>query len=293
MPEAKKCTVGRLAVRFSVSWHLQLPEKTRIIMTEHQYVLSQTANVAERERLDLLEQLEDARSQRYMTALGIQKGWRCLEVGAGHGSIARWLAAQVGPQGRVVATDINPRFLTEMQLPNIEVRQHDIRTDPLEPGLYDLAHCRSVLVHMPEPQLVVRRMVAALRSGGGLLVEEGDASSVRAVDANHPLAGSFNRQSRELLDRLMHSTGYNPYSGCRVRGLLEDAGLTEIDNEGVSRIVRGGEAEARLMCMTLPAFVERGILSPAEYAEHQQVLLDPSFSFITRTTFAAWGKRAS
>ena len=39
---------------------------------------------------------------------------------------------------------------------------------------------------------------------------------------------------------------FNPYLGRRVRGLLEDAGLTEIDNEGVSRIVRGGEAEARI-----------------------------------------------
>ena len=176
-------------------------------MGEHQYVLSQTADASERERLSLLEQTADPLSQRRLAALGIQPGWRCLEVGAGHGSVARWLAEQVDPQGKVVATDINPRFLTEIELPNVEVRQHDIRTEPLEPGMYDLAHCRSVLVHMLEPQLVVRRIVVALRSGGRLLVEEGDASSVRAVEANHPLAESFNRQSRELLDRLMHSTG--------------------------------------------------------------------------------------
>ncbi len=262
-------------------------------MGEHQYINSETADAFERERLGLLEQLEDVRSQRYLAALGIQKGWRCLEVGAGHGSIARWLAEQVGPQGRVVATDLNPRFLTDLTLPNVEVRQHDIRTDPLEAHLYDLAHCRSVLVHMPEPHLVVKRMVATLRSGGWLLVEEGDASSIRAVDTNHPLAESFNRRSRELLERLRQSTGFNPYFGCRVRGLLEEAGLIEMGNEGVSGIVRGGEAEARLLSMTLPAFVERGILSAAESAEQQQIFLDPSFSFITRTRFAAWGKRVS
>ena len=114
----------------------------------------------------------DSRSQRQLAALGIQPGWRCLEVGAGHGSIVRWLAEQVGPQGRVVATDINPRFLTAMQLPNVEVRQHDIRTDPLEPSLYDLAHCRAVLIHMPDPQLGSGGMVEALRIGGWLLIEE-------------------------------------------------------------------------------------------------------------------------
>src|SRR5207344_3002721 len=102
----------------------------------HQYVLSQTPDASERERLSLLEHSADPLSRRRLAALGIQPGWHCLEVGAGHGSIARWLAEQVGPRGRVVATDINPRFLTEMQLPNVEVRQHDIRTDPLEPHTY-------------------------------------------------------------------------------------------------------------------------------------------------------------
>src|SRR2546426_1005022 len=126
-------------------------------MSKHQYVNSQNADAFERERLGLLEQIEDARSQRYLAALSIQRGWQCLEVGAGHGSIARWLAEQIGPQGRVVATDINPRFLTEITLPNVEVRRNDIRTDPLEPGMYDLAHCRSVLMHLPEPHLAVRR----------------------------------------------------------------------------------------------------------------------------------------
>jgi ubiquinone/menaquinone biosynthesis C-methylase UbiE len=262
-------------------------------MAEHQYVLSQAADAPERERLALLERNLDSLSQRRLAALGIQPGWRCLEVGAGQGSIVRWLAEQVGPQGRVVATDINPRFLTELQLPNVEVRQHDIRTDPLEPGTYDLAHCRAVLAHMPDPQRVVGRMVEALRSGGWLVIEESDLSSMRAVDASHPLAESFERQNREILDRIAQAKLYNPYVGRRVRSLLEDAGLTAIENEGVSGIVWGGEEEARLSCMTRQAFVERGILSPAEYTEVQVPLLDPSFSFITRTKFAAWGKRTS
>jgi hypothetical protein len=72
-------------------------------MAEQQYVLSHTADAAERERLALWEHIEDARSQRHLAALGIQQGWRCLEVGAGHGSIARWLAEQVGLQGWIAA----------------------------------------------------------------------------------------------------------------------------------------------------------------------------------------------
>ena len=48
-----------------------------------------------------------------------------------------------------------------------------------------------------------------------------------------------------------------------------------------------------MMCMTLQAWMERGILSAAEYTGLQSAFLDPGFSFIMRTTFAAWGKRAS
>ena len=232
-------------------------------------------------------------SHRHLAALGIRQGWRCLEVGAGHGSVARWLAAQVGPQGRVVATDINPRFLTEMGLPNVEVRQHDIRTDPLELGTYDLAHCRAVLMHLPEPMLAVRRMVTALRIGGWLLVEEPDGSSLRAVDAEHPLAEFFNWKTREIFERLAHSSATNAYFDCRVRNLLEEAGLTDIGNEGDALITRGGEPYARMQAAGLPALMDRGLLSQAECAELQKVYGDPSFSYVTATGFAAWGKRTS
>src|ERR1043166_4988648 len=200
-------------------------------MGEHQYILSHTADVSERERLSLLERIADPLSQRRLAALGIQPGWRCLEVGAGHGSIVRWLAEQVGPQGRVVATDLNPRFLTELQLPNVEVRRHDIRTNPLDAGRYDLAHCRAVLSHLPDPPRALRRIVAAVRMGGWVVIEDGDFSPLRAVEATHPLAESHNRHLSELLDRLTQAKLSDPYLGGRVRGLLEDVGLTEIDNE--------------------------------------------------------------
>jgi hypothetical protein len=90
---------------------IQSAANIRTIMAEGDYVLSHTADAPERERLGLIERLRDPFSQRHLAALGIRQGWHCLEVGAG----PRWLAEQVGPRGRVVATDINPRFLTEIE----------------------------------------------------------------------------------------------------------------------------------------------------------------------------------
>jgi hypothetical protein len=49
-----------------------------------------------RRRLALLEQLLDPMTKRRMTALGIRQGLRCLEPGAGAGSVAAWMCEQVG-----------------------------------------------------------------------------------------------------------------------------------------------------------------------------------------------------
>jgi ubiquinone/menaquinone biosynthesis C-methylase UbiE len=99
-----------------------------------------------------------------MTALGIREGLRCLEVGAGGGSVAAWLCEQVGPTGRVVATDINIQLLQHMNRHNFEAIEHDITVDsPPESG-FDLVHTRWLLHHLPEPELI-RRMIDALRPG--------------------------------------------------------------------------------------------------------------------------------
>src|SRR5438128_259334 len=120
-------------------------------MSEDRYFAADTEDAFERERLGYLRQMCDPVTMRRLEALDVAEGWRCLEVGAGDGSVACWLAARVGPQGRVVATDINPRFLHNLAVPNLEVRHHHIVNDDLERAHYDLVHCRAVLGHLAQP----------------------------------------------------------------------------------------------------------------------------------------------
>jgi hypothetical protein len=89
-----------------------------------------------------------------------------------------------------------------------------------------------------------------------------------------------------------HSSATNLYFGGRVRGLLEEAGLTDVGNEGRTMIARRGELDARLWRISFQALMERGLLSQAEYVELESAYSDPSFSYVTLTAFAAWGKRA-
>jgi tRNA A58 N-methylase Trm61 len=70
--------------------------------------------------------------------LYLRVGWRCLEVGGGAGSITRWLSEATGTTGRVVATDIDTRFPGDVSADNVEIRRHDVTSDPLEEDAFDL-----------------------------------------------------------------------------------------------------------------------------------------------------------
>ena len=92
--------------------------------------------------------------------------WNCLEVGEGGGSIAKWLCERVTSTGHVLVTDIDTRFLEQLRLPNLEVRQHNIVTDPLPERAFDLVHARLVLAHVPERNMALRKLISVLRPGG-------------------------------------------------------------------------------------------------------------------------------
>ena len=76
----------------------------------------------------------DQNTQAHLSALGIAAGWRCLEAGAGSGSIARWMAERVGAHGHVLATDIDTRWIQGNGLSQLEVQRHDVIADPLAQG---------------------------------------------------------------------------------------------------------------------------------------------------------------
>jgi precorrin-6B methylase 2 len=82
-----------------------------------------------RRRLSLLEHYLDPMTRRRLTALEVGEGSRCLEVGAGGGSVANWLCEKAGPSGHVVATDVNIQLLKDIMHANFEAKQHDIMID--------------------------------------------------------------------------------------------------------------------------------------------------------------------
>jgi ubiquinone/menaquinone biosynthesis C-methylase UbiE len=121
------------------------------------YVLD---NAAEQtgQRFASLEACYDRGTVRQLQEIAVAGGWSCLEVGAGNGSIARRLADLVAPDGHVLATDIDPRWIDAAHS-NIELRRHDIVADELECDAFDLAHARLGLSHLPDRDRALRRMI--------------------------------------------------------------------------------------------------------------------------------------
>jgi SAM-dependent methyltransferase len=260
------------------------------------YFAKDSPDAFERQRLALLTQVADPTTRQRLTRLGVGPGWHCLDVGAGDGSVARWLASRVGATGRVVATDLNTRFLEGHGLPNLEVRRHDLVADDLEAACYDLVHCRFVLMHLPDPVRALRRLAAAVRPGGWLLVEEMDLSAFGAADPAHPRAAGFNRQMRKLHAALRATNAVDIDLGRRLPALVEGQGLWELGHDGVTFAGRGGSPLARNRQMTLQLYRGRlaaaGVLTAEDFDELDRALADPSFWFVCFSSFGAWGRSA-
>ncbi len=76
----------------------------------------------ERRRLASQANLLDNRTFEELDSIGVAEGWSCLELGAGTGTVVRWLVDRVGPTGRVVAIDLDTTALEQIEAPDLEVR---------------------------------------------------------------------------------------------------------------------------------------------------------------------------
>lgn len=237
----------------------------------------------------------DEPTRARIRALGDLTGRRCLEVGAGGGAIAGWLADQVGPTGRVLATDINIRHIPPH--PGYEVLRHDLVEDPVPAGPWDIIHARLVLLHIPQRHDVLRRLAAALAPGGALIIEEWETTFGKIVlDAPTPAAADLvERYHRLLIDEIMPTKGNDPTWAGQVLAAMRAQGLTDVDTLVHARSWPGGTAGALLVAANIAQlraeFIDAG-LSAADQAEIARLVSDPRLVVRGHLTYSTVGRRA-
>lgn len=256
------------------------------------YLLDNAADEAT-QRLAALASMLDGHTRRQLLARGVAAGWRCLEVGAGNGSVAQWLADRVGPHGHVLATDLDPRHLEAMPERTFEVLRHDITVDPLPEATFDLIHVRLVLVHLRDWEQVLAKLIAALKPGGWLVDEEYDSDSMPP----DPIESTAEMlpHTYGALARLMADEGFDRRFGRRLFGRMRTAGLVDVGAEGrVEMLQRGtaGTALVRANWMQLRTrMVEAGYASAVDVDRDLACLDTAAFAMPSSILWTAWGQR--
>ncbi|MGH9007571.1 MAG: class I SAM-dependent methyltransferase [Acidimicrobiales bacterium] len=133
--------------------------------------------------------------------LGIEAGWRCVDVGAGGGDVSVALAEVVGRSGRVYSVDSDPEARNEVARAAAAHSQVIAITQAGEeltlPEPVDLAFCRFLLLHVFDPAVVLDKMADAVRDGGWVVAQEPVTSAGRIggrplsmPEARHPDVGA-------------------------------------------------------------------------------------------------------
>lgn len=256
-------------------------------MTAGKYVYDQ-AWQEERKRLAGMEELWDPGTRDVIESLGISPGWRCLEIGAGGGSVAEWLAERVGPEGHVLATDVSTRYLDALDKPNLEVHEHDVLKDPLPEAEFDLVHARLVVEHLGRPAL--DGMLPSLKPGGWLVLED---YSFEAAGVN-PESELFERVTDAVLG-FMEKAGFDGEYGRKLVHELEDVGLEAVEASGRARVYRGGTPGTAFIRLSLEslrgALIEAGRLTEDDVEAALAAIDDPANVFVSPLMIAAWGRK--
>jgi len=247
-------------------------------------------------RLLGLEALEDGATIEILKGVGIQSDWKCLELGAGAGSIAYWLAETTGVPGNVCATDIDVGLLDSRRC---DVHRHDLRVDSLPSSAYDLVHFRHLLIHLPmtEHPDILRRLLSVTRPGGLIVAEESDLHTWRAATSSTVTKARIFNDGIAALHEIYTKRGLDTAVGTKLSRMLHQSGWSDISQSARTWRVKGGTPEAEFHVRSMRQLAESCESTFADLADCVRSAAlcceDPDFEYHSRTTLAAVARRAS
>ncbi len=179
----------------------------------------------------------------------VRSGQQVLDLASGTGDLAARYAALVGPQGRVVMSDINAAMLEEGRkrmidsghVGNVEYMQIDAEKIPFDDNSF---HCVSIafgLRNVTDKDQALREMLRVLKPGGRVLVLEFshpgskplgklyDLFSFKAL----PLIGKLVTNDADSYRYLAESIRMHPNQESLLQ-MMQDAGFERCDYHNLS-----------------------------------------------------------
>jgi SAM-dependent methyltransferase len=170
-------------------------------------------------------------SERLVELADMRSANRVLDVAAGYGEPALTAARKVGPEGRVVATDISAEMLAfgreraaAAGLANVEFVQSDASTLDFAPASFDAAVSRWGIIFEPDAEAAAARIRGFLKPGARMAISSwGKPDQVpflsipmrtmmQRLDVPPPPAGTpgiFSRPTRVSIGGLLEGGGFS------------------------------------------------------------------------------------
>lgn len=263
-------------------------------VSESSYLMSNT-HPETAARFEGLERTLDPVSIGHLDRIGVNPGARCLEIGCGGGSIARWLSREVGPDGHVLAVDLDTRWFQHDGSAQLEVRELDLVTGPIPNGPWDLIHERLVLQHIPARLAILDALVATLAPAGWLVLEDFDTGEVRTTDRGGTDHELIVRMTTAFNRLLAERGGANDFAADAWRHLRQ-RGLVDTGASGHVAFNSGGTGFTQVMAANARQ-VRDGLIGlgiPSEDVDRfLQLLTDPDTIIGTSVLITAWGRRTN
>ncbi|WP_165590759.1 class I SAM-dependent methyltransferase [Ruegeria denitrificans] len=206
--------------------------------------------------------------------LDLPRNAHCLDIGAGRGSVAIWLAETL-PDAQVTASDLDVTSVRENSLSNLSLKEIDLQNDDLGSELYDLVHCRAVLCFLPIRTEVLSNILKSLKPGGAFVATEMDFRRIASGPSR--FWATFWTAYLEFTA----SQGWDLEFGARLPGFLAKTGFAEIDARHIQPVLNhsgktAGAAEAQTWSLTLatlaPQLIGGGFMTESMLSEALSII---------------------
>lgn len=186
-------------------------------------------------RLQLLAEVFEPTTRVFVVrALGFleRAPTRALDLGSGPGHTTR-LLGEILPSVEFTGLDISERYVASARADHaafsrLHFERVDVQSEELGASNVDFVYCRHLLVHLPEPELVLTRARAARAPRGVVALEE--TAALRSADPAFTLY-------YQTVERMQAHYGQRMYLGRTLDDVVRRAGLEVLDARIESTLV--------------------------------------------------------
>ena len=180
------------------------------------------------QRLLRLGQIYHSFTRSMLIEAGLTTGMRVLDIGCGPGAVSQIAAELVGETGWVLGIDASSNMLEVAQsrmqaagLTHVSFLAADLRTLTLDQS-FDALIGRFILMHLSDPEDVLRHLLPCVCPGGLVAFQEYELSSHQ--DAFYP-PSSLWEQTYRLTTLPFEQAGGNLHAGMQLPVMFAAAGL--------------------------------------------------------------------